>query len=219
METTVVFDGSQPQGDVGHFRYDSVADYWSWSEGMYAIHGYGPGEVPATTGVLLQHKHPDDRERAAAVLENVLRDGGMFSCYHRVIDQQQRAKSVLSVGRALRDQAGRVVGVDGYFVDLTAARRNETETEVHRALEGVVEHRAAIDQAIGMIVAATGCSNDEAFGHLRQASHTANIKLNTVAHQLVESAGSGQPADIMALLEGIVTTARELGRLTVRVSS
>lgn len=208
----VVFDGTQPKGDVGHFRYDATTDEWSWSDGMYAIHGYAPGEVPASTGVLVRHKHPDDRERAAAVLEDVLRDGGFFSCYHRVVDQEERVRSVLSVGRAVLDDAtGAVVGVDGFFVDLTTTRRTETEAEVQKALVGVTEHRAVIDQAIGMVMSAVGCGSDEAFEQLRRCSHHANIKLHDVAQQLVDVVGAGPGATgrVLEVLDEIVASARE----------
>ena len=210
METTVVFDGTQPKGDVGHFWYDATTDSWSWTAGLYAIHGYEPGEIPATTDVLLHHKHPDDRDRAAAVLDNVLRDGGVFSCYHRVINQRKQVRSVLSVGRAIVDDAGNVVGVDGYFVDLTAARRDETEAEVQQALAGIAEHRPVIDQAIGMVVATTGCTNEEAFARLREASHHSNLKVHAVAARLVDavvSTGGAAPSTTL-MLEAIVSEAR-----------
>ena len=61
---SVSFDGSQPAGDVGHYTYSVADDAWTWSDGMYTLHGYAPREVPATTDVLLRHKHPDDRSRA-----------------------------------------------------------------------------------------------------------------------------------------------------------
>jgi hypothetical protein len=49
------------------------------------MHGYEPGTVVPTTELLLDHKHPDDRQQVAAVLDLVLQ-GEPFSSRHRIID-------------------------------------------------------------------------------------------------------------------------------------
>lgn len=203
---TVVFDGAQPATGVGHFTYVVGTDTWSWSEGLYAIHGYDHREVPATTRMLLQHKHPDDRVRAAAVLEAAVREGGTFSCYHRIVDQQERVRSILSVGRGIVGDDGRVERVDGYFVDLTRARRTETEAEVRTALVGMAEHRATIDQAKGMVMLVDGCDGDAAFDRLRRCSQNANVKLHDVASGLVDEVTSGRrgAAVVAEYLDGLV---------------
>jgi hypothetical protein len=189
---SVSFDGSQPAGEVGHYTYSVADDAWTWSDGMYALHGYAPREVPATTAVLLRHKHPEDRSRAHEVLRAAIQDGGTFSCYHRVVGREGRVRSVLSVGRGLPDPNGRVALVEGYLVDLTQVRREETDAEVQVALAGITGHRAVIEQAKGMVMAATGCDAEEAFAHLRRCSQRANVKVNEVAHRLVAAAvGTG----------------------------
>jgi hypothetical protein len=133
----------------------------------------------------LHHKHPDDRSRAAEVLDTAVQDGEPFSCYHRIIDRQEHVRSVLSVGRGIEDATGRVERVEGYFVDLTDSRRDETESEVRRALAGMAEHRETIDLAKGMVMLATGCDPDTAFACLRRSSQNANLKLHVVAQRLV----------------------------------
>jgi hypothetical protein len=205
MSTTLSFDGTQPTGCVGYYSYDVVDDHWVWSEGLYEMHGYTPREVPATTEVLLSHKHPDDRTRAFEVLEQAVQDGTPFSCYHRIIDSQERLRYVLSVGHGLRGSSGRVERVEGFFVDLTAVRRDETEAAVTQALRRVAEHRETIDLAKGMVMLACCCDADQAFQVLRRHSQRANIKLHDVAHRLVEEVRKG-PSDgsqVLAVLEGI----------------
>lgn len=188
--TSVAFDGGQPNRAVGFYTYQIAHDEWTWSDAIYTLHGYAPREIPATTEVLLRHKHPDDRARAFEVLQDAMRTGEPFSCYHRIIDQHQRVHSVLNVGRGITDPDGRVQAVEGYFADLTQARRDETQAEVQDALDRIGEHRATIDQAKGMIMLAAACDSDAAFSRLRRYSQVANIKLNEIAHRLVEAAGT-----------------------------
>jgi len=189
------FDGSMPVTPVGYFTYTVEDDQWFWSDGIYDLHGYEPRSVEPSTELLLRHKHPDDRARAYEVLETVVQDGRPFSCYHRLIDAKERVRSVLSVGRGVRGDRGTVEQVLGFFVDLTAVRRDETNREVEEALLRIAEHRSTIEQAKGIVMLATGCDPDRAFEVLREASTNGNVKLRHVAHGLVEAVGEGLAAE------------------------
>ena len=103
---------------VGYFTYSVVGDHWSWSTGMYALHGLQPGEVTPSTRLLLEHQHPDDRAGVYEVLDTAVRAATPFSCHHRVIDRQGREHSVLLVGRGIRDDRGLVEKLEGYLVDI-----------------------------------------------------------------------------------------------------
>jgi GAF domain-containing protein len=55
-------------------------------------------------------------------------------------------------------------------------------------LEEALEHRAVIDQAVGIIRSRSGVSPEVAFGRLIQMSQAGNVKLRVVATRLVEDA-------------------------------
>lgn len=214
--TTLAFDGSQPSRPVGHFAYAVATDRWSWGDELFMMHGYSPREVPATTEVLLSHKHPDDRARAYGVLEQVIRDGEAFSCYHRIIDRDLRVRSVLAVGHGIRDADGRIERVEGYFVDLTQVRHDETQAGVTAALEGIATTRETIDLAKGMVMLALGCEADAAFQVLRQCSQDTNTKVHDVARRLVEVVGAGgaDSHQLVRLLDALRGERRAAGRST-----
>jgi hypothetical protein len=179
---------------------------------MYTLHGYQPGEVAPSTEVVLRHKHPDDRARAVAVLEAVIQDGEPFSCYHRIIDQRERVRSVLSVGHGVHGSTGRVTRVEGYFVDMTQTRRAETEVEVQAALARIAANREVIDEAKGMVMIATGCDGEAAFRYLRRCSQDANIKVQEIAHRLVEAVGPDHCGGeyVLTFLNGLGQASRPL---------
>jgi len=210
MGTVVAFDGSQPSRPVGCYTYQVADDAWSWSDEIYALHGYAPQEVPATTAVLLSHKHPEDRERTFQVMLQVLADGQPFSCYHRIIDRNEKERSVLSVGRGIKDSQGAVVRLEGFLVDLTEVRRTETQAGVEVALARIAEHREVIEQAKGMVMLACGCRADEAFELLRRASQRHNVKLHQIARSMADTVGDGLrgPEDIMDVLGAASAHAR-----------
>lgn len=207
---TVAFDGSQPSGGIGHYVYTVVSEEWTWSDGLYGMHGYAPDEITVSTELMLSHKHPDDRSRALAVLEAAVEDGRPFSCYHRMVDRKDRVRSVLSVGHGVRGTDGQVARVEGYFVDLTQVRRDETEAEVQSALARIAEHREVIDQAKGMIMIATGFGADVAFSCLRRCSQEANLKVHDIAHRLVDAVGPDNRGSdfVLTFLDDLVRAAR-----------
>lgn len=204
------FPGTRSPGVVAAFRYDVVHDQWEWSDALYELHGYSAREIPATTSALMHHKHPEDRERAAGVFADVVRDGGTYSCYHRIVDRNQRVLSVVSVGSTVLDPGGRPAAIDGYYIDLTDARRDETEADVQDALTRKAQAGPVIDQAKGMVMLAEGCTASEAFERLRMCSQDANRKVADIARVLVESVGeSGFRSDSVAeILDRTVNAAR-----------
>src|SRR3954451_20692465 len=99
----VAFDGSQPSRPVGYYSYSVAEGSWSWSDEVYGLHGYTPREIPATTEVLLSHKHPHDRVRAVEVMEARPQDGKPFECYHRNHGRRERGLVGLSLGPGIKD--------------------------------------------------------------------------------------------------------------------
>jgi len=204
------FHGSQHSSTVGHYTYLVADDSWTWSDGLYELHGYAPQALPATTELMLQHKHPDDTARAFEVLETAMQDGRPFSCYHRIINVTSNVRSVLSVGRGELANDGRVEKVTGYFVDLTEVRRSETQSGVEDALVRIAETRTSIEQAKGMLMVATGCDAEEAFGVLRNYSSRKNVKVNELARRMVEWATEQRPVEeraghtaVLGFLDGV----------------
>jgi ANTAR domain/PAS fold len=208
------FPGTRSPGVVAAFRYDVVLGQWEWSDALYDLHGYAPGEIPATTSALMHHKHPDDRERAAGVFAAVVRDGGTYSCYHRIVDRNQRVLSVVSVGSTVMDSDGRAAAIDGYYIDLTDARRDETEADVQDALTRKAQSGPLIDQAKGMVMLAEGCTAEEAFERLRMCSQDANRKVADIARTLLEyvSGGGPQSDDVSDILDRLATAHRSAGQ-------
>lgn len=195
------FPGERSPGIVAPFRYDVVNDRWHWSDALYELHGYVPREIPPTTSALMHHKHPDDRDRAAGVFAAVVRDGGTYSCYHRIVRRNKKVLSVVSVGTSLLAPEGRTVEIQGYYIDLTQARRDETQADVEVALARKAAAGPVIEQAKGMLMLAGGCTADEAFERLRLCSQLANRKVADIAQMLVESPGRSAADGTTGILE------------------
>ena len=166
--------GAAGASGLGRFRWDTVADTWWWSDGMFRLYGYEPGAVEPSLERFLQHKDPRDLARIDAVFTRCMAEGGAFSCYHRIQDAQGRPKTVVAVGSGLRDEADtRTVVMEGFLVDVSAGTRTEAEAALH----AVLQTRAGIEQVKGAVMLVHGLDADAAFDLLRGYSQVYNKKL------------------------------------------
>lgn len=183
--------------NVGRFRFWFIGQRWEWSDELFRMHGYEPGTVDPTTELLLAHKHPDDRAHVADLLDRALHSGDSFSSRHRFLDTAGDMHDVLVIAdRMLDDDGSVVVGTAGYYVDLTR-RLDETRNEtVDAELPELLERRAVIEQAKGILMYAYRLSEEQAFKLLRWRSQETNVKLRALAAEFVAQAtllASGSP--------------------------
>ena len=146
---------------VGWYRFYFGDERWEWSEEVEQIHGYQPGTVTPTTEVVLSHKHPDDYPHVAATLDDIRRTHKPFSTRHRIITVQGDVRDVVVIGERLHDNTGEIVGTQGFYLDVTpsAKQRQESITE---AVAEIADHRAAIEQAKGVLMYVYGIGPDAA---------------------------------------------------------
>jgi len=198
--------GGAPQR-VGAFVHDVRDGRWAWSEDLYRILGFAPGEVVPSTELLLAHQHPDDDEPGTAAVRAALRTGVPFSVRRRLIDARGGTRTVVLVGRG-RVRDGVLTEVHGYVVDVTEALADDVREQADVAIEAAREHRGALEQAKGAVMLALGVDADTAFHLLAAKSQAANVKVHRVAEDLVASLGDGgAPATAEAMTDWLCTEA------------
>lgn len=180
---------------VGEFAYDVRADRWTWSEEMYHLHGFEPGEVVPTTELVMSHKHHDEAETQRTQIAEAVRTGRPFAFRNRIVDATGHVRTVVIAGAGQKNGDGALVTVRGYMVDVTDEVRRDCTTAVAAA----AAHRARIDEAKGMLMLVHGIDENAAFALLHRASNHTNTKLHVLADRLVdaftrESIGSGGAA-------------------------
>ncbi len=193
---SAVGDGATPH--VGSFRYLLADDTWEWSDAVARMHGYEPGTVSPTTDLVLQHKHPDEKEHIALILEAVRSTGTPFSSRHRIIDTAGQVKHVAVIGDRLLSDDGTLLGTSGFYVDLSGAFEDEVREGVDLAITALAESRAVIEQAKGAIMLVYCISAQHAFEVLAWRSQETNVKLRALAEQLVTEITSGPGTEAMS---------------------
>ncbi len=181
--------GGAPQ-QFGWYRFYFADERWEWSPEVARIHGYEPDAVVPTTQLVLSHKHPDDHEYVAATLEDIRQTHKPFSTRHRIITVDGATREVVVIGERMHDNAGRVVGTQGFYIDVTPSDGIPAAV-ITEAVAEIAEHRAAIEQAKGILMLVYRIQADAAFDLLKWRSQETNVKLRALAEQLI--------ADVRAL--------------------
>jgi PAS domain S-box-containing protein len=165
---------------VGAFRFYFDDDRWEWSEQVQRMHGYQPGTVTPTTELVLSHKHADDRDQIAQTIDTIRRTGQPLRTRHRIVDTNGKVRSVVVVGDQLRDERGRIVGTQGFYID-TTTEELEQQDQLTAQLAAISVDRAVIEQAKGVLMAVYGITADRAFEVLVWRSQQTNLKLRELA--------------------------------------
>jgi PAS domain S-box-containing protein len=171
---------------VGRYRLDLATGEWTWSDEVYVMHGFEPGQIVPTTPLMLSHKHPDDRARVDGMLRRAAETGQPFSSVHRILDATGDSRTLAVTGQGRRDPGtGRVTALFGYFIDVTESQREAAARDATASIRASAERRAVIEQAKGVLMVVYGIEGEAAFDLLRQASNQANIAVRDIAQTLV----------------------------------
>ena len=147
-------------------------------------------------------------ETTAASVRFRLRHFHSAVCRHRIIDNRQHVRTVVSIGQGLRDQSGEIAELRGFFIDVTRSLQRDLATRTHEAVQRSAQARAGIEQAKGALMAIYSIDEEEAFAILTWHSQNTNTKLRDVAETLTASLDDPDLAELASRGEA----QRDLGK-------
>ena len=194
---------------IARYRYDRCAGTWWWSPEMFTLHGLPPGSPQPDAEALLRRVSPEDRPRLLAAVTEACASGRAFALELRIVRPDGTPRTVVLTGEAQLDVTGAVATVEGMGVDLAGCRPPGSDTARLEALQAEVcqlrsamASRAGIEQAKGILMLLTTCSDQVAFDLLAHISSHTHRKVRDVAQVITESAsGHGRlPDDVRAIV-------------------
>ena len=114
---------------LGSWEFDVRENRVSWTDGLYSIYGLTRESFPATYEGYLDRVHPDDRERVARTIGAALEQGGSFEFEERIIRPDGTIRTLLSVGRVVRDLNEAPLQLIGVCRDITDEKRAQHALE------------------------------------------------------------------------------------------
>ena len=90
--------GSFP-ADLGRFNWNISRGTTVWSNSVYRLHGYRPGQIIPSPAVAFGHKHPKDLHGCVDALHAAMQVGGLVIHEHRLVDAGGNTQPVIMVAR------------------------------------------------------------------------------------------------------------------------
>lgn len=94
-----------------------------WSEQVYRVLGYEPGQIEPTVENYLRSVHPDDREDLVARLSKAAADGSTYQTEHRILRPDGTERYVAAQADILHDEFGKPAKMVGIVQDITERKR------------------------------------------------------------------------------------------------
>jgi hypothetical protein len=193
---------------TGRYRLDPRSTAWWWSPEMFDVLGIPAEGTRPSTELLLQSQHRADRARTLEAITESCATGRPFALETRVLRPDGATRVVVLVGEPQTAEDDGVTALEGMCVDVTGGRLADDD-DVVVALEAEVTQlrtamasRACIEQAKGILMLLTSCTEQVAFELLAHMSSHTHRKVREVAESITESAtGRTQlPEDLRAIL-------------------
>ncbi len=128
---TLLETGQQIAG-LGTWEWTFTDGSLWWSDEVYRIFGYEPGEFDATYERFVQAIHPDDRDGLVSLLDSTVASGEPYSAEMRIVRADESVRVILARGETIcnaRQQPERMVGA---VQDITERKQIEQDLAVAR---------------------------------------------------------------------------------------
>lgn len=129
--------------EIEFTNYDDInSNPLRWSDEVYRIFGYAPGEVKVTNDLFFEHVHPNDRKRVVDTIAKSIKDRSFYSLEHRIIRKDGAVRVVLENAETTYDDEGRPTRFVGAVQDITERKYVEEELrKLNNELERRVKER------------------------------------------------------------------------------
>lgn len=139
---TAALEEAQRIAQTGSWELDLTTQQMTWTQQMFRLVGWDPGQSVPTEQAILQMIPKEDRQEFQQVITAAKNQGKPYELEHRVFRADGVLRYFISRGEAVFDARGQLIRLVGTVTDIT--ERKQTELELRR-LQAQLEVQATID--------------------------------------------------------------------------
>lgn len=125
---------SQALSHLGSFEWDIRSNRLTWSDELYRIYGYQPGEIDITVEKFVSHLHPEDRRKVEGAIHAACSGAAGFQTEERILRSNGEERVLKSTGKVITDESGAAVRIIGACQDITEQKLAAAELESSQKL-------------------------------------------------------------------------------------
>jgi two-component system sensor histidine kinase UhpB len=129
LENIITNEGLMKEAEqVAHFgswETDAITGEVKWSDEIFRLYGYEPGEITPGHDIILHHIHAGDRLSYQHAIFSGLQDQDSYASELRIIDKNGINKFVYFKLVVKRNNKGQLLRLIGFMQDITERKRSE----------------------------------------------------------------------------------------------
>jgi len=198
-------DAHRKRPTAAGFRVRFDDDRLWWSDDLFRIHGFEPGDIVPTVTLMMSHCHREDRDQLETLLRGYANDTA--SVRYRLMDTAGGEHLTLATVLSPPEPGA---ATDGVLVDLTAETESLASANAGDGLAALHKSHEAVDQAVGALMLAYALDAPGARDVLSWHGRNFNTEVRTVAELVTAGLAGSYPARAPAeLVDGLLAD-REL---------
>ncbi len=140
-------DNAQELAHMGDYDWEIASDTNTWSDQLFRIYGYEPGEIEPNYERFLSMIHPEDQERIKAIHQEAYATGEPYEMLERIVRPDGEVRYLSSNGQVVTDDDGTPVRLRGTCIDITdrVLAEEEREAQSARVREEQTRRQAALE--------------------------------------------------------------------------
>ncbi len=142
---------AQSLARLGDWHADLPSGVLYWSDVIYEIFGYQPGEVEPSVELFKQAVHPDDLALVEQS-EQQAQETGLHDVVHRIIRPDGKVSYVHELATAELDDQGRLLRLKGTVQDVTELKQAEQDLLIFRRIFDSTEQGIGVSDAEGYLI-------------------------------------------------------------------
>ncbi len=148
---------AQSMAHVGNWEWDVLTNQVFWSDEVFRIYGYAPRTVSPDYDLVLRAMHPETKDQFLSAIDAALRGERPFEMDYAFVTPQGAKKTLHTIGRVLRDEAGKPLRMVGTVQDVTDRQRvdaalRESESRFRSLFENAPDAEFLADAESGLII-------------------------------------------------------------------
>ncbi|MFN6946502.1 MAG: sensor histidine kinase [Cytophagaceae bacterium] len=125
---------AQAISHMGSWEFDLVKNKIAWSDELFRIFGYQPGEVEISYELYQSHLHPDERELMLSHVNACLQHQTPYLLRHKIIRKDGSIRWIEGGGKAVVVEEGKVLKISGIGLDITDVKSAEDKIKKSETL-------------------------------------------------------------------------------------
>jgi PAS domain S-box-containing protein len=145
---------------MGSYELDLRTAELSWSDELYRLNGFEPGQVEPSLELAMQRMHPDDRVAIQARTAEMFQSPRPMTAQYRIQLDDGTMRHVVADGAIERDDNRDPVRLFGTVRDVTEQRLTERELQAHYALTQALSEWQSFEQGVVDLLRRLGTAMD-----------------------------------------------------------